>query len=73
MLGVAEGGLLETIIHGETGILVKANPSPDDIIDAVHELSPRRALSMRYACEKKAKEFSKEIFLDKMKMLIDER
>jgi len=71
VLGVAEGGLLETIIHGETGILVKANPSPDDIIDAVHELSPRRALSMRSYCEQRAKEFSKEIFLEKMRKIIN--
>ena len=73
VLGVSEGGLLETIIHGETGILVSADPSPDDIIDAVRELSPRQALSMRRACEKQAAKFSKDIFLGKMKTLIDER
>jgi glycosyltransferase involved in cell wall biosynthesis len=73
VLGVAEGGLLETLVHGETGILVRANPSPEDIINAVHELHPKRALSMRSACEQQAAKFSKDIFLKKMKTLIDAR
>lgn len=71
VLGVAEGGLLETITHGETGILLPENPSPEDLIDAVHELSPQRALSMREVCEQRAGYFSKEIFLEKMRHLIE--
>lgn len=71
VLGVAEGGLLETIVHGETGILAKARPSPEDVIDAVHELTPKRALAMRSSCEQRAREFSKEIFLDKMRRVIE--
>jgi glycosyltransferase involved in cell wall biosynthesis len=73
VLGVAEGGLLETIVPGETGVLVKANPSPEDIINAIHELNPKRALSMRHACEQQAALFSIDIFLGKMKALIDEK
>jgi len=73
VLGTAEGGLLETIIPGETGILVNANPSPENIIYAVHELSPKRALSMRASCEQRARAFSKDIFLEKMRALIEER
>ena len=71
VLGVAEGGLLETLIHNETGILMPANPSPEDLIDAVHELSPHQALTMREPCEKQAGKFSKEIFLGKMGQLIE--
>ena len=67
----SKGGLLETITHGETGILISANPSPKDLIDAVHELSPQRALTMRESCEKKANLFSTEIFLEKMGRLIE--
>jgi len=70
VLGVAEGGLLETITHGETGILIPANPRPEDVVNAVHELSPQRALTMRESCEKHAGKFSKEIFLEKMGQLI---
>ena len=73
VLGVAEGGLLETIVPGETGILVSSDPSPEDIINAVQELTPKRALAMRPSCEQRAREFSKEIFLDKMRAQIDDK
>lgn len=73
VLGAAEGGLLETIVPEETGFLVKANPSPEDIINAVHELHPKRALSMRHACEQQAAKFSTDIFLEKMRTLIGGR
>jgi glycosyltransferase involved in cell wall biosynthesis len=73
VVGAAEGGLLETIVPGETGILVKSNPSPEDIINAVHELSPKRALSMRPTCEQQAAKFSTDIFLEKMRALIGGR
>jgi len=72
VVGAAEGGLLETIVPEETGILVKANPSPEDIIDAVHELHPKQALSMRPACEQQAAKFNTAIFLEKMRALIGE-
>lgn len=71
VLGVAEGGLLETITHGETGVLIPANPGPEDLIDAVHELNPPQALTMRESCEKRAGQFDKEIFLKKMGQLIE--
>ncbi len=71
VLGVAEGGLLETITDNETGILIPASPSPEDLIDAVQELDAKRALSMRESCEQRAGQFSKEIFLEKMRGLIE--
>ena len=73
VLGVAEGGLQETITHGETGILLPANPSPDDLVDAVHELSPQRTLTMREPCENRERQFDKKIFLEKMGQLIEKR
>ena len=71
VLGVAEGGLIETLVHGETGILLPANPSPEDLISAVHELSQERALSLREVCEQRAGKFDTEIFLEKMRQLIE--
>jgi len=70
VLGVAEGGVMETLVHGETGILIAANPSPKDLITAVHELNPKRALAMRAPCEQRARLFDKKIFLEKMGQLI---
>jgi len=70
VLGVAEGGLIETLDHGTTGLLIPVNPSPEDLIDAVHELNPKRALGMRADCEQRAGLFDQKIFLEKMGRLI---
>lgn len=71
VLGVAEGGLVETILPGETGILIPANPSPENLINAVQELGPKQALSMRESCEQRAGQFGKEFFLEKISRLIE--
>ncbi len=70
VIGVAEGGLLETVIPGETGILVSKSLTIEEIICAIKELSPDRAREMRYACENRAKLFSQETFLQKMREVI---
>jgi glycosyltransferase involved in cell wall biosynthesis len=70
VIGVAEGGLLETIIHGKTGLLINPEPSPEDIISAVRVLTAERALEMREACEQQANLFRKEIFVEKMQDLL---
>ncbi len=66
VVGIAEGGLLETIIDGETGILLHPDFSLEHICEAVSKITPKKALSMRHACEERAKVFSKERFIDKM-------
>lgn len=70
IIGVAEGGLTESIVPGKTGILIPAGASPDDIAQAVRELTPEKALAMRAACEAKAAEFSLENFEKKIKEAI---
>ncbi len=67
VIGVAEGGLLETIIDGETGLLIAPEPRPEDIISAVHAMTSKRVLEMRKDCELRAQLFRKEIFLEKMR------
>lgn len=66
VIGVREGGLLETVIHGETGLLIPPDPSEDDLIEAVREMKAKTALGMKSACEARALLFTKEIFVDKM-------
>ena len=68
----AEGGLLETVVNGETGIFVPADPSPTDIADAVRELTAERSQDMRRACENRAGLFSRERFLRDMKHTIEQ-
>lgn len=70
VIGVAEGGLLETVVDGETGLLLPSAPRAEDVIDAVARLDGRRALAMRAACEVRAAQFSREIFLEKMRALL---
>ncbi|MDA8454084.1 glycosyltransferase [Acidovorax sp. GBBC 3334] len=72
VIGVAEGGLLETIVPGETGWLLPAEPTVDQLIESVMSLSGDRAAAMRTACESRAQVFSKDRFLQKMKELVAE-
>jgi glycosyltransferase involved in cell wall biosynthesis len=63
VIGVAEGGLRETIVDGETGVLLLPKFNADDLAQAVVHLSAERALSMRSDCEARAQLFSRERFL----------
>jgi len=70
VIGVREGGLLETVVPGETGILIAADPQIEEIIAAVESLTAVHARDMRETCEARAKLFSREIFFEKMEQLI---
>ncbi len=67
VIGVREGGLAETIIDGETGVLLSPDFSQQSLIDAIAAMSTESALAMRQSCEWRARSFSKEIFLKKIK------
>jgi len=70
VIGVAEGGLLETIIPDETGILIDSPLNDpifiENICDAVHKMNINQALKLRTACEKQAKRFDTAVFIEKM-------
>ncbi len=66
VIGVAEGGLLETVVDGETGVLLPADPGVDHVVEAVRGLPSDRAAAMRQACEQRAAMFSTEKFLKGM-------
>ncbi|MBF0200644.1 MAG: glycosyltransferase [Desulfamplus sp.] len=70
VIGVAEGGILETVVDGKTGVLLHPDFTIEDIRDAVKEMTASRALSMRPACEARASMFTRERFLDSMEKLI---
>ncbi len=70
VIGVAEGGLLDTVVHEETGFLMKPDPSIVEIIEAVLTISPEEAKKMRPTCEERAQMFRKELFIKEMKELI---
>jgi len=70
VIGVREGGLLETVVHGETGFLIPPDPSEEDLIEAVQKIGAKTFLGMRGACEARARQFDKEIFLDKISAVL---
>jgi glycosyltransferase involved in cell wall biosynthesis len=70
VIGVAEGGLLETVLDGQTGILLHKDLRSENITDGVHQLTVKTALSMRYVCERHAHLFSKDCFAAEMKKYI---
>ena len=69
VIAVREGGLMETVVHGETGMLLSPEVTKEALIDAVSALTAKRALQMRRACEERAQLFSKDLFIDKMRSL----
>lgn len=67
VIGVDEGGLKESIVDGETGVLLTQELTEEKIIKAVEHLSEKRALMMKESCECRAQLFSKDIFIKKMR------
>lgn len=65
VIGANEGGVLETVIHGKTGYLCQV--TPQELKEAVCRLTEERAAAMRKDCERRAAQFDKAIFLDKIK------
>ncbi len=69
-IGVAEGGLLETVEHMKNGYLCPANPTPADVIKAIDTFTPELSLSMEAACREQAKKFSTERFFKAMDEIV---
>lgn len=62
VIGVSEGGLLETVLDGKTGLLIPKNPSVYDLIQAVSKMDNQMSLSMKANCIEQASKFSSERF-----------
>jgi glycosyltransferase involved in cell wall biosynthesis len=71
VIGVAQGGLLETIEDGITGILMQPDPGLDEIVQSVEQLTSEAALGMRSGCEERAKLFRQEVFEEKMRGILN--
>lgn len=70
VLGVAEGGLIESTIEGQTGILIKANPKEEDIIEAAKTMTREWCLERKKLCEEHAEKFAAYNFFKKMEGII---
>jgi glycosyltransferase involved in cell wall biosynthesis len=70
VIGIQEGGILETIIDRKTGILIKTDPDIDDLINAVNWLTPAKALQMKEDCLCRSRQFDQSVFFKKMSAAI---
>jgi len=71
VIGVDEGGIRETVVDGETGVLLESEPTPESLMAVVRSLSGERAVAMREACERRAEAFSTERFVSQMRQTIE--
>lgn len=71
VVGVAEGGLLETVEDGKTGILLPPGFTPDDLAGAVRKLDQKTAAGMAAECRKSALRFSYTQFAKALKGALD--
>lgn len=62
VIGVKEGGLLETVIDQKTGFLIPANPKIEDLTKILTKITPKLAQSMKQDCINQAKKFSRQRF-----------
>ena len=66
VIGVASGGLLETVTDGETGVLINGAPTVATICEAVCRVIEMDEATTIKACQARATLFSEEVFLEKM-------
>lgn len=69
VLAVNEGGYRETVVDGVTGWLLP--PSPEAFVKKIREIEEKKLLEMKQNCLAQAKKFDVEIFVEKMKELIN--
>lgn len=70
VFGVAEGGLTETVVDGETGFLLPAALNHHHIKEAVLAREPAELYRMRRACEARARAFDRGVFAEKMRAFL---
>jgi glycosyltransferase involved in cell wall biosynthesis len=63
VIGVAEGGLIESLEDGKNGIVLPPCPNVSDLVDAIQKITPEYALSIKEDCIQQAQKFSKARFL----------
>ncbi len=80
VIGVKEGGLLETIIDQKTGFLAEIKDEKglylqdsqiiENLVKIIKNLNPKEIEKMRLNCEQQAKNFDSQIFYNKMQKVI---
>ena len=68
-IGSNEGGLKETILHGETGFLIK--PSLKNLVEVINKIKNMDLSQYREKCIRRAKMFSEEEFVKKFRRIVN--
>jgi glycosyltransferase involved in cell wall biosynthesis len=69
-LGVLEGGLVESTINDETGILIKKDPGVEDVVAGIEQMTPEWCLSKRNICEEHVLKYDKDVFVKRVKNVV---
>jgi glycosyltransferase involved in cell wall biosynthesis len=64
VIGVNEGGVAETVQYEQTGYLMDADPSADDLVHCIEGLSNTALADQRHACEGRAQRFDSHQFYE---------
>ncbi len=71
-LGTREGGLIESTIENETGILISENPQLEDVIKGISVMDEEWCLSKKEVCIKHARKYDAQIFFEKIDKLLND-
>lgn len=70
VIGVAEGGLLETVVPGQTGVLVAPAPTPGAVMDAVTQIEQIHGEDLSAQCRLRAQQFTEAAFIARMQAIL---
>jgi glycosyltransferase involved in cell wall biosynthesis len=70
VIGVKDGGLIESVIDGKTGILMSKNPTVEELINTIETIEKEKLIAMDKDCKIQAAKFDKSIFFDKFDQVI---
>lgn len=70
VIAAKEGGLLETVIEGETGWFLEKPDDPRSLVELVDKIPKEDYLNLRQNCEKRAAYFSRQIFFESFDSLL---
>ena len=71
-LGVKEGGLIESTIDGQTGILLPQNPKVEDVISGLEKMTKEWCMERKEQCQKQAEKYNENNFYKKIDEVVRE-
>lgn len=70
VIASCQGGIKETVIDQETGLLISGSNLKEKLIQSVQSLTPNKAAAMRMACEARAEVFNRQRFIEGIKQFL---